>query len=63
MKSVNGKNVYAWVENDNVVIMNPQGTKKDLGAGQLPVITAISDDQILCVWENNKQINKAIVKL
>jgi hypothetical protein len=43
--------------------MNPQGTKKDLGAGQLPVITAISDDQILCVWENNKQINKAIVKL
>ncbi|HYV53251.1 MAG TPA: sialidase family protein [Chitinophagaceae bacterium] len=63
MKSVNGKNVYAWVENGNVVILKPHGAKEDLGLGQLPVITAIDDEQILCVWENNKQINKAIVKL
>lgn len=63
MKSINGKNVYAWVENGNVVIMNSHGMKKDLGAGQLPVIAAINNDQVVCIWENDKRINKAVVQL
>jgi len=63
MESVNGKNVYAWVEDGNVVVMKPQGMKKNLGAGQLPVLRAINNDHVVCIWQNDKQINKAVVKL
>jgi hypothetical protein len=38
METVNGKNVYAWVENGNVIVLKPQGMKKVLGKGQLPVL-------------------------
>jgi hypothetical protein len=63
MESVNGKNVYAWVEDGNVVVMSHQGMKKNLGKGQLPVIRAVNNEHILCVWENDKQIHKAILEL
>lgn len=63
MESVNGKNVYAWVEKGDVVIMKQQGSKQNLGKGQLPVIKAINEDQFLCAWENNKQIHTALLRL
>lgn len=61
--SVNGKNVYAWVEEGSVVVMKPQGLKQNLGKGQLPVIKAINNEQIVCVWEAEKQIHKAVLEL
>jgi len=63
MESVNGKNVYGWVEDGNIVVMDPQGMKKNLGKGQLPVIKAINNEHILCVWEFDKQIHRAVLEL
>jgi hypothetical protein len=63
MELVNGKNVYAWVENGNVIVVKPQGIKKNLGKGQLPVLRAVNNEHILCVWENDKQIHKAVLEL
>lgn len=63
IESVNGKNVYAWVENGNVVVMNLQGMKMNLGKGQLPILKAVGKEYILCVWENDKQIHKAVLEL
>lgn len=63
IESVNDRNVYAWVEEGNVVALMPQGIKKNLGKGQLPQIKAISNEHVLCVWENNKQIHKAVLEL
>jgi hypothetical protein len=63
IETVNGKNVYGWVENGEVVLLESRGVKKMLGRGQLPVIKAIDSEHIICVWENDKQIHKAIVKL
>lgn len=63
MESVNGKNVYAWVEDGNIIVMKPRGMKKNLGKGQLPVIKAVNNEHVLCIWENNKQIHKAIMEL
>ena len=63
MESVNGKNVYAWVEDGNVILMKPQGMKKNLGKGQLPVIKAVNNEHILCIWQNEKYIHKAVVEL
>lgn len=63
MASVNGKNVYAWVEDGNIVVMKPQGMKKNLGKGQLPVLKSVNNEHILCVWEADKQIHKAVLEL
>ncbi|RYY47382.1 MAG: exo-alpha-sialidase [Chitinophagaceae bacterium] len=63
IESVNGKNVYAWVENGNVTIMKPQGMKKDLGKGQLPILKAVNNEHVLCVWEKDKQIHTTVLEL
>lgn len=63
MEAVNGTNFYAWVENGNVVVMKREGMKKTLGKGKLPVIKAVGNDHVLCVWEADKQVHKAIVSL
>jgi hypothetical protein len=63
IESENGKNVYAWTENGEVVIRKPEGMKKNLGKGQLPVIKRINNEQIICVWENDQQIHSAVVEL
>jgi hypothetical protein len=55
--------VYAWVENGNVVVRTPSGNKKTLGKGQLPVIRAINNKAIICVWEHDKQIYKAVLEI
>ena len=63
METVNGKNVYAWVEDGNVIVLKPRGMKEKLGKGQLPLIRALGNEHILCIWENDKQIHKAILEL
>ena len=60
--SLSGKNLYAWIENGEVIITYPGG-KKNLGPGSQPVLQGITDNEVLCVWENEKQIHHAIVKL
>jgi hypothetical protein len=63
MESVNSKNVYAWTENGEVIVRKPQGMKKNLGKGQLPIIKAINNEHIICVWENEKKIHRAVIEL
>lgn len=63
METVGGKNIYAWSEKGEVVIVNPQGEKKVLGKGSQPVLRTINNDQVLCVWESEKQIHASVVKL
>jgi hypothetical protein len=63
VETVNGKSVYAWVEKGNVVVLKPQDEKVSVGGGQLPIIKAIGNKQILCVWENEEQVHRAIVGL
>lgn len=63
LKTVNGKNVYAWLENGEVVVLKPGGQKVVLEKGMQPVLEPIDNDHVLCLWENEKQIHSAIVKL
>jgi hypothetical protein len=63
METVNGKNVYAWIEDGSIIVMQPAGIKKNLGKGQLPVLKAVNNHQVLCVWENDKKIERAVVEL
>lgn len=63
METVNGNNVYAWVENGDVIVLTHHGMKKNLGKGHLPVLKALHNDNVLCVWENEKKIHKLVLEL
>lgn len=63
MESVNGKKVFAWVEDGDVIVRKPQGMKKNLGKGQLPLLRAVNNEHVLCIWENEKHIFKAVLEL
>lgn len=61
LETLDGKNWFAWVEAGEVVVLSPEGVKQHLGKGSLPALKALSNHQLLCVWENKKQIQKAIL--
>lgn len=63
VESVNGQNVYAWTEKGEIIILNADGTKKNLGKGQLPLLKAINNEHIICVWEKEKKIRAAVLDL
>ncbi len=63
IESVNGKNIYAWVEDGNIIVMKPQGVKKNLGKGHLPILKAVNNEHVLCIWQNDDQIVKAVLEL
>lgn len=63
LEIADGKNVYAWIEKGAVICLLPPGEKKILGKGTTPVLKAIGNEQILCVWENENQIHSTILSL
>ncbi|MEO6329083.1 MAG: sialidase family protein [Ginsengibacter sp.] len=63
LETVNGKNVYAWTENGDVVIIEPQGSRKILGKGSQPVLKALNNEHVICLWENDNHIHASIVEL
>jgi len=56
------KNVYAWVEKDEVVCLLPGG-KRQIGKGSLPVLKAVSNGSVLCVWQNDNEIKATVLYL
>ena len=63
LETVNGKNVYAWTENGEVVVIKPQRQKKMLGKGSQPILKALNNEHVICVWENEKQIHASVLEL
>ncbi|GAA4749122.1 sialidase family protein [Flavisolibacter ginsenosidimutans] len=57
----NGKPVYAWTEKGEVVVLNSEGQKLVLGKGIQPIIKTKNNGEIVCVWENEKQIRAALI--
>jgi len=63
MESANGKNIYSWVQNDTIIVMKAGGAGINVGEGQLPLLKELNDDHVICIWQNNKQIHRAVLKL
>ena len=63
IESVNGKNVYAWIVKGEVVVLTPTGESINLGKGQLPILKSVNKEHIICIWENEKRIHKAVLDL
>ena len=56
-------NVYAWVENKHVIILNSKNKKLDLGPGDLPLLKSIGRGRILCIWGNEENIYSQILNI
>lgn len=63
IETVKENNIYAWTENGKIVITDTRGKKKLLGEGSLPIVKAIDDKLVICLWEKEKKIHSAIVQL
>jgi hypothetical protein len=63
IETVNGKSIYAWSANGNITCLLPDGTSKIMGKGNLPLLKSVSDHEVVCVWEYNKQIESTVVRL
>jgi hypothetical protein len=63
METINNKNIYAWTENGHVVVMKPGGIKINLGNGKLPLVKAINNEHVICIWENEMQIHGSVLDL
>jgi hypothetical protein len=63
IETISGKKVYAWGQNGDVIVVNGDGVKKNVGKGSLPHLKALNNEQVLCVWENEAQIHASIVEL
>jgi hypothetical protein len=63
IESVNGKNIYAWTEGDDVTCLLPDGSTKVLGKGSLPILKSVSNSEVICVWQNEGDINSSLIHL
>jgi hypothetical protein len=63
IETMSNKNVYAWTENENIVITEADDKKKELGKGTLPVIKSVGSNKVLCIWQHNKEIKGGLIKL
>lgn len=63
IESVNGKNIYAWSNKDDVVCLLPDGSTKILGKGNLPLLKSVSNNEVICVWQDDAQIKSAIIHI
>jgi hypothetical protein len=57
IETLSGKNIYAWTDsNRNLVCLLPGRTKKVIGKGNLPLLKSLSDNEVICVWSDDKNI-------
>ncbi|MEO7800705.1 MAG: sialidase family protein [Ginsengibacter sp.] len=63
LETTNKGTFYSWVENGNVVVLDPRGKKNIVGKGIQPVIKAIDNNRLICVWESDKQLHSSVIDL
>jgi hypothetical protein len=63
IETINNSNIYAWSENGIITVLKPDNTKLKFGKGDLPLMKAINEKQVICIWENEKKISGAVIGL
>ena len=63
IETINNKNIYAWSENGIITVLKPGNIKLKFGKGDLPLMKAINDNQVFCIWENENKINGTVISL
>lgn len=63
VETIDEKNIYAWTEKGQVMVVTSTGQRKVIGKGSQVVIKATDNKQVICVWEFEKQIHASLVQL
>jgi hypothetical protein len=63
IETVNGENIYAWSEKGDIICLLPDGSSKTIGKGNLPILKSINKDEVICVWEDDTQIESYVLHL
>ena len=64
VETVNGKNIYAWADNNaDITCLLPDGTKKIIGKGSLPLLKLINEAEVICVWQQENNIKSVVIDL
>jgi len=63
METLNNKVLYSWSADGHIIVMKPDGTKINPGKGKLPLVKALNARQVICVWENEKEIFGRVIDL
>lgn len=63
IETINNKNMYAWTQKENIIVMKPNGQKVSLGKGSLPILKAFNNDKVIFVWENENEIHTSFLSL
>lgn len=63
VESVDGKNVYAWTKDGRVVVSHQPALTSTVGKGLLPVLKSVDNGHVICVWEDEKKIQWAVLAL
>ena len=63
IETLNNKVFYAWSEGENIIVKKPDGTKMNPGKGSLPLLKALNASQVICVWENEREIHGSVIDL
>ena len=63
VETINNKNVYAWTNNGNIIIKKQGSAEMNMGKGNLPLLKRINNEKIICVWENEDEIQSSVIRL
>lgn len=63
LEIIHNKPVYAWVKDGFITITEPNGKVFTLGKGTQPVLKYLGESQMICIWENEKQIHAATFEM
>jgi hypothetical protein len=63
VETINNKNVYAWANHGNIIIKKPGSAEMNMGKGNLPLLKRLNNKKIICVWENEDEIQASVIKL
>ncbi len=63
IETISGKNIYAWSDKDeNIICVLPNNSQIIVGKGILPLLKFAGDDKVVCIWQQDNRIKKAIIK-
>lgn len=63
IETIDSKNMFAWSHNSDIICLFPDGSKRQIGKGSLPVLKSMGNHQVICIWENDKQIQSLVMHL
>jgi hypothetical protein len=61
VENIGNKNVYAWIEEGNIVCLLPTEEKVNAGEGSFPVLQQINNNSFMCIWQNENNVYKKII--